>query len=66
MNSFHLVRNPDLLEQLRAELRTHLLPYDKEITRKDIQQLPFLRCCLNESKFDLQDRNLGDKKTCMK
>ena len=43
---FHLVRNPDVLERLRGEVAK--LPAGSEITREQIQQLPFLRCCLNE------------------
>ena len=44
---FHLVRNRDVLEKLKQEIS--ILPADSEITREQIQKLPFLRCCLNET-----------------
>ncbi|KAI1370786.1 cytochrome P450 [Hypoxylon crocopeplum] len=43
---FHLVRNPDILERLRQEVSS--VPAGSDITRDQIQKLPFLRCCLNE------------------
>ncbi|KAM0281820.1 hypothetical protein ACHAQH_003309 [Verticillium albo-atrum] len=46
---FHLVRNPELIERLKTEISTVITSKDTEITRKEIQQLPFLRCCLNET-----------------
>ncbi|KAF3767825.1 n-alkane-inducible cytochrome P450, partial [Cryphonectria parasitica EP155] len=44
---FHLLRNPAILDKLRNEI-SHL---DKEeiLSREQIQKLPFLRCCLNET-----------------
>jgi hypothetical protein len=47
VRSFHLVRNPGVLEQLQREIAS--VPTDGEVTREQIQKLPFLRCCLNES-----------------
>ena len=47
--SFHLVRNPELIERLKVEIAEVAPQATEEITRKHIQQLPFLRCCLNES-----------------
>ncbi|KAI1393503.1 cytochrome P450 [Hypoxylon trugodes] len=44
---FHLVRNPDILERLQREIS--VVPLDTQITREQIQRLPFLRCCLNET-----------------
>ena len=44
---FHLVRNRDVLEKLKQEVS--ILPADGDITREQIQKLPFLRCCLNET-----------------
>ncbi|KAI2630920.1 cytochrome P450 [Hypoxylon sp. NC1633] len=44
---FHLVRNPDILERLQKEVS--VVPPGTHITREQIQKLPFLRCCLNES-----------------
>ncbi|KAH7324595.1 cytochrome P450 [Stachybotrys elegans] len=44
---FHLVRNPDSLKRLHDEVA--LLPKEGDITRDQIQKLPFLRCCLNET-----------------
>ncbi|KAK4447087.1 cytochrome P450 [Podospora aff. communis PSN243] len=44
---FHLVRNPDILDKLRQEVCS--VPSDVDITRDQIQKLPFLRCCFNES-----------------
>lgn len=49
MYSFHLVRNPDVMERLKTEIST--VPTHEPITRDQIQKLSFLRCCLNESKF---------------
>lgn len=48
--SFHLVRNPDLIDRLEAEIAEAIPPNGEHITRKHIQKLPFLRCCINESK----------------
>jgi hypothetical protein len=47
--SFHLVRNPRLLARLKEDLLKAEIPTSGVLTRKHIQQLPFLRCCLNES-----------------
>jgi cytochrome P450 len=44
---FHLVQNPDILQRLQQEIST--IPNSADITRKQIQDLPFLRCCLNET-----------------
>ena len=44
---FHLVRNRDVLEKLKQEVS--ILPTEGDITREQIQKLPFLRCCLNET-----------------
>ncbi|KAF2799624.1 n-alkane-inducible cytochrome P450 [Melanomma pulvis-pyrius CBS 109.77] len=44
---FHLVRNRDVLEQLRKELSS--VPVNVELTREQITKLTFLRCCLNET-----------------
>ena len=44
---FHLVRNRDVLEKLKQEVS--FLPAESDITRGQIQRLPFLRCCLNET-----------------
>ncbi|KAI0156471.1 cytochrome P450 [Xylariaceae sp. FL1272] len=44
---FHLVRNPDILERLQDEI-SHL-PVFGDISREEIQKLPFLRCCLSET-----------------
>ncbi|KAJ9143080.1 cytochrome P450 [Pleurostoma richardsiae] len=46
---FHLVRNPHLIDRLKAEIATVIPPGATELTRHDIQQLSFLRCCLNET-----------------
>ncbi|KAI1100875.1 cytochrome P450 [Jackrogersella minutella] len=46
---FHLVRNPHLLDRLKAEI-AEIIPSDvTEVTRQQIQQLSFLRCCINET-----------------
>ncbi|XXH04758.1 hypothetical protein Hte_011180 [Hypoxylon texense] len=44
---FHLVRNSDILERLKEEVS--VVEPDAPVTREQIQRLPFLRCCLNES-----------------
>ncbi|KAI1768963.1 cytochrome P450 [Hypoxylon sp. FL1150] len=44
---FHLVRNPDILQKLQEEIS--VVPSDTHVTREQIQRLPFLRCCLNET-----------------
>lgn len=44
---FHLVRNRDVLERLKQEIAS--VPTDGDITREQVQKLPFLRCCLNET-----------------
>ena len=44
---FHLVRNRHVLERLIQEVS--VVPADHDITREQIQRLPFLRCCLNET-----------------
>ncbi|KAK8136875.1 n-alkane-inducible cytochrome P450 [Apiospora sp. TS-2023a] len=44
---FHLVRNRDILERLQDEVAS--VANDTEISREQIQRLPFLRCCLNET-----------------
>ncbi|KAK7998780.1 n-alkane-inducible cytochrome P450 [Apiospora marii] len=44
---FHLVRNRDILERLQDEVAS--VPIDTEVSREQIQRLPFLRCCLNET-----------------
>jgi hypothetical protein len=49
MCSFHLVRNRSVLERLQKEVA--IVPRESEISREQIQRLPFLRCCLNESTF---------------
>ena len=49
MGSFHLVRNRNVLERLQREIA--VVPKEGDITREQIQKLPFLRCCLNESMF---------------
>ncbi|KAK8036066.1 hypothetical protein PG991_002139 [Apiospora marii] len=46
---FHLVRNPELIGRLKSEIAEVVPQATEEITRKHIQQLPFLRCCLNET-----------------
>ncbi|KAH8170137.1 cytochrome p450 domain-containing protein [Sarocladium implicatum] len=46
---FLLVRNPDVLARLKKEIEDGNLPKSEELTRKHIQQLPYLRCCLNET-----------------
>jgi Cytochrome P450 len=47
VSSFHLVRNPNILERLRQEVSA--APAGADVTREQMQKLPFLRCCLNES-----------------
>lgn len=48
-SSFHLVRNPHLITRVKEEI-TRIIPADgSDISRSHIQQLPFLRCVLNES-----------------
>jgi hypothetical protein len=47
--SFHLVRNRNVLERLQKEIA--VVPEEGDITREEIQRLPYLRCCLNESRF---------------
>lgn len=49
--SFHLVRNPELIDRLKSEIADAIPPSSEDITRKHIQKLPFLRCCINESKL---------------
>ncbi|KAI0976930.1 cytochrome P450 [Xylaria arbuscula] len=44
---FHLVRNRDILERLKKEVAS--VPENGDITREEIQKLPFLRCCLSET-----------------
>lgn len=44
---FHLVRNQHVLENLKREVS--ILPADDDITREQVNNLPFLRCCLNET-----------------
>jgi len=44
---FHLVRSRDVLERLQEEVAS--VPTDGHVTREQIQKLPFLRCCLNET-----------------
>jgi cytochrome P450 len=46
---FHLVRNPRLLVRLKEDILKAEIPTSGVLTRKHIQQLPFLRCCLNET-----------------
>ncbi|KAK1505067.1 cytochrome P450 [Colletotrichum abscissum] len=46
---FHLIRNPELIDRLRSEMASAATPNSGILTRKHIQQLPFLRCCLNET-----------------
>ncbi|KAI1376215.1 n-alkane-inducible cytochrome P450 [Hypoxylon crocopeplum] len=46
---FHLVRNPHLLDRLKVEIAQVIPPDVSEITRQHIQQLSFLRCCINET-----------------
>ncbi|KAK8090116.1 cytochrome P450 [Apiospora hydei] len=53
-DSFHLVRNPELIERLKADIAEVVPQASEEITRKHIQQLPFLRCCLNETPCQCQ------------
>lgn len=48
-SSFHLVRNPELIERLKSEMAAAAIPKEGHLTRKHIQQLQFLKCCLNES-----------------
>lgn len=48
-SSFHLVRNPELIQRLTTEIADPDIPEHGELTRKHIQQLRFLKCCLNES-----------------
>lgn len=49
--SFHLVRNPHLITRLKDEMK-RVIPNDgTSVSRNQIQQLPFLRCVLNESEF---------------
>jgi hypothetical protein len=48
-SSFHLVRNPHLIDRLKDNIATVIPPDDQDITRQQIQQLPFLRCFINES-----------------
>jgi hypothetical protein len=45
--SFHLVRNRDVLARLQREIS--VIAREGDVTREQIQKLPFLRCCLNES-----------------
>ncbi|KAF4775158.1 cytochrome P450 CYP4/CYP19/CYP26 subfamilies [Colletotrichum scovillei] len=47
---FHLVRNPELIRRLKSEMASAGIPGHGVLTRKQIQELPFLRCCMNESK----------------
>lgn len=47
--SFHLVRNPETLQKLKREVAA--VPTGVDIGRDQIQKLPFLRCCLNESEY---------------
>ncbi|TAQ86300.1 hypothetical protein B7494_g5374 [Chlorociboria aeruginascens] len=44
---YHIVRNPDILERLVQDIST--VPADCVLTRGQVQNLPFLRCCLNET-----------------
>lgn len=46
---FHLVRNPHLIERLKQDIAAVIPANGQNITRPQIQQLPFLRCCLNET-----------------
>ncbi|KAK6431100.1 hypothetical protein LTR95_012741 [Oleoguttula sp. CCFEE 5521] len=48
-DSFHLVRNPDCIARLKAEIAQSLTLESGHITRAQIQQMPYLRCCLNET-----------------
>ena len=52
MGSFHLVRDPKVLERLLREIA--VVPREGDITREQIQKLPFVRSCLNESLFCLR------------
>lgn len=47
LGSFQLVRNQDVLEQLQSEIS--VIANQGNITQEQIQGLPFLQCCLNES-----------------
>ncbi|KAG7042628.1 cytochrome P450, partial [Colletotrichum scovillei] len=46
---FHLVRNPELIRRLKSEMASAGIPGHGVLTRKQIQELPFLRCCMNET-----------------
>ncbi|KAF2829588.1 cytochrome P450 [Ophiobolus disseminans] len=43
---FHLVRNPNILGRLQKEI--DCVPREGDLSREQIQKLPFLRCCFNE------------------
>ncbi|SPO05308.1 related to cytochrome P450 alkane hydroxylase [Cephalotrichum gorgonifer] len=46
---FHLIRNPELIDRLKAEIAEVVPTNGEHMTRKQIQNLPFLRCCINET-----------------
>ncbi|CAN8103489.1 unnamed protein product [Discula destructiva] len=46
---FHLVRNPHLVARLKKEIAQVIPGNDSNVLRSQIQQLPFLRCVLNET-----------------
>ncbi|KAJ4413393.1 hypothetical protein N0V82_008562, partial [Gnomoniopsis sp. IMI 355080] len=46
---FHLVRNPHLIARLKEEIARTIPKSGMNVSRKQIQQLPFLRCVLNET-----------------
>ncbi|KAI1181758.1 cytochrome P450 [Nemania serpens] len=46
---FHLVRNPHLIKRLQDEIAQRIPTDTAELTRNDINQLMFLRCCLHET-----------------
>lgn len=48
MNSFLLVRHPQVMNKLRAEIANHS---SAELSRNDLRNMPYLQNILKESKF---------------
>ncbi|KAL2802163.1 cytochrome P450 [Aspergillus granulosus] len=46
---YHLTNNPDILEELRAELKSVMPAPDTPVKWSDLEQLPFLTAVINES-----------------
>ncbi|KAL4786874.1 cytochrome P450 [Aspergillus varians] len=46
---FYLVRNPDALEKLKNEVRSHFSDVEEIITGSELNQLTYLKACIDEA-----------------